>query len=128
VALLACPALQHYPCVLTQRDFILGPALDCRPIRSNRRGVILEAGQVFGDAISSAIPNVDAKGKVGLRLHEANPTRLAQAPHYLYAMLNRPLPTLDGGILRTVPDDGGGDEQHERDCGQSHEQARTRVR
>jgi hypothetical protein len=41
-------------------------------------------------------------------------TRLARAPHYLYAMLlrpeylsqklDRPLPTKDGGILRTTRD------------------------
>jgi hypothetical protein len=40
---------------------------------------------------------------------EANPTRLARAPHYLYAMLfsqnlDRPLPTKDGGTLRTIHD------------------------
>jgi predicted LPLAT superfamily acyltransferase len=43
-----------------------------------------------------------------------SPTRLARAPHYLYAMLlrpeylsqelDRPLPTKDGGILRTIRD------------------------
>jgi hypothetical protein len=42
----------------------------------------------------------------------ASPTRLARARHYLYAMLlrpeylsqelDRPLPTKDGGILRTI--------------------------
>jgi hypothetical protein len=44
----------------------------------------------------------------------ASPSRLARAPHYLYAMLlrpeylsqelDRPLPTKDGGILRTIRD------------------------
>jgi hypothetical protein len=44
----------------------------------------------------------------------ANPTQLVRAPHYLYAMLlrpeylsqelDRPLPTKDGGTLRTIRD------------------------
>jgi hypothetical protein len=69
---------------------------------------------VLGKAISRAVPNVDAKGKITLRLHKANPTRLAQAPQYLYAMLlrpeylsqklDRPLPTKDGGVLRSIRD------------------------
>jgi hypothetical protein len=60
------PVLHHHPRAVRQRDLIFGPILDCRPIRSHRHGIILDAGEVFGEAISGAVPNVDAKGKVGL--------------------------------------------------------------
>ena len=74
--------------------------------------MVVEAGEVLGEAIAGAVPNINPKGKIGLRLHGRNPTRLALARRYLYAMLLRPaylsqkldqpLPTKDGGTLRTI--------------------------
>jgi hypothetical protein len=90
------PTLQNYPRPLAQRDFILGPALDCRPIRSHCHGVIIEAGKVLGKAISRAVPNVDAKGKVGLRLHggESDSTRPHPALFIRHVVASRSLPRL----------------------------------
>jgi hypothetical protein len=69
-------------------------------------------GRVLHDAVACVVPHVHAEGKMRFGFHRTSPTRLARAPHYLYAMLlrpehlsqklDRPLPTKDGGILRTI--------------------------
>jgi hypothetical protein len=78
------------------------PARDCRPVGRLRDLDVIDASDVLKDAIRGAVPNIDAKGKVGLGLHRGqNPTGLARAPRYLYphvvASCNLPR------LLRTLP-------------------------
>jgi hypothetical protein len=63
---------------------------------------------VFGEAISGAVPNINPKRKIGLRLHGRNPTRLALARRCLYGMLLRVRPRPNGFIKpREAEEDWG---------------------
>jgi len=53
---------------------------------------------MFGEDIAVAVPDIDPEGKIGLGLHGRNPTRLALARRYLYAMLLRLRPRPNGFI------------------------------
>jgi hypothetical protein len=58
------PVLHHYPRALVQRDLILGPALDCSPIGSDRHAADpLEVGK-------ATLASIVAKASPGIRFNE----------------------------------------------------------
>jgi hypothetical protein len=97
-----------------QRDPGRRPTRHGRPVSRFHHREVIHASNVLDDGVASLVPDVHAKGEVGLGLHGQVPTRLVLARCYLYAMLLRPeylsqeldraLPTKDGGILRTIRD------------------------
>jgi len=82
---LSLPALVHHPDALPQRDPRRWPAGDRRPIGRLRDLEVIDASDVFEDAVRGAVPDINAEGKMRLGLHgqvdSTRPGPLVFIPH-----------------------------------------------
>jgi hypothetical protein len=99
----------HDPCALPERDPRRWPARHGCPVGRFGHLEVVHTSDMLNEVIAGAVRHQCGRRTAFMG---ASPTRLARARHYLYAMLlrpeylsqelDRPLPTKDGGILRTI--------------------------
>src|SRR5215813_4714671 len=71
------PILHHHTRALAERDLLARLRCDSGPISCHRHHMVVEASEVLDDIVAVAVPDIDPKGKIGLRLHrgESDSTR-----------------------------------------------------